>query len=131
MDNYHFDIIANGEVDAWVECCVNGSGNTAVGWSERENDRGVKRLVFYWVDPGKLSGEAAEAGYTKLPYPHDAKQIAAVIKGWLDQVKYHRQPDHDGDNGKGFRLYNEAWGHVDKDWQAFLAVSPAWAMYGK
>lgn len=49
----------------------------------------------------------------------------------IAHADYGRQPDHDGDNEKGWRLYNETWGMVGGDHSAFAAVEPAWAMYGK
>jgi len=45
-------------------------------------------------------------------------------------MKIKLQPDHDGDNYKGFRLENDFWGQID-GCEAFLSIEPIWAMYGK
>lgn len=67
-----------------------------------------------------------------LPYPMDCQATTEFVWNWLQQgADYGKQPDHDGDNGKGYRIFNEAWGHVGNDWRAIIAVQPAWAMYGK
>ena len=56
---------------------------------------------------------------------------ADFAAGWLGHANYGNAPDHDGDNGKGWRLYCEGCGYVDNDHYAFAAVQPVWAMYGK
>lgn len=70
----------------------------------------------------------------KLPYPMAWKEAADLAWGWLlnqPKEKYQEYLDHDGSNGKGFRVYNEDWGHVAKSHYAFLGVLPVWAWYGK
>ena len=124
MDNFSFDITTDGNLQGWLDCCM-VQYHKAVGWSSHNDEKG-QRLVFYWVAPPDRVD-----GYHPLPSPADSGQICAIAKAWLESVDRGRQPDHDGDNGRGFRLYNEAWGHVDEHYQAFLALSPAWAMYGK
>ena len=123
MDNFRFDITSDGNLQGWLDCCM--ARKLAVGWSVHNDDKGL-RLTFYWVAPTPLVDE-----YQPLPSPADSNQIAVIVKSWLDAVNRGKRPDHDGDTGKGFRLYNEDWGHVDSRYQAFLAISPAWAMYGK
>lgn len=83
---------------------------------------GTPSLILFWSEH-----EIA----TKLPFPLDMKKSVDFAANWLEQVAYGKQPDHDGDNGKGFRVFNEAWGHVLGHWQAFVAIQPVWAMYGK
>src|SRR5690349_24893058 len=46
------------------------------------------------------------------------------LEAWLAEADYGPQPDHDGDNSKGWRIYNEAWGHVDNLWGAIVAIQP-------
>ncbi len=83
------------------------------------------KIVLYWVMP--------ENGHTvsKLPYAMTKEQIAEFTYGWLQSVEYPEQPDHDGSNSKGWRIYNEDWGHVDDRWEAYAAIKPVWAMHGK
>lgn len=89
-----------------------------VGYREDEE----KGLIFYWCDSVKA---------TKLPFPMTLEQTADFASGWLEHASYGSEPDHDGDNGRGWRLYTEDWGHVAGEYQAFMAVKPEWAMYGK
>ena len=124
MDNHRFDITADKGLSDWIRCCC-ARRISAVGWSTHppEGDKPA-RLVFYWM-------ESKAPGFTNLPFRADAAEVFTIAERWLAQSDYGPQPGHDGDNGKGFRLYNERWGHVDGRHEAFLAVSPAWAMYGK
>lgn len=70
----------------------------------------------------------------KLPYAMSWQQASEFVWGWLQNEptsNYREYCDHDGSNGKGFKVYNEAWGHVAGLHYAFLAVLPTWAWYGK
>lgn len=89
-------------------------------------DRAAKplRLVFF-----NYVGTVTD--HVALPFHLDAKSAADFARRWLAEAEYGKQPDHDGDNKKGWRLYNEAWGHVDSDHGAIIAVAPSWAAYGK
>ena len=123
MDNFSFDVIADRGLEDWVMCCA--AGQSAVGWSA-EVGKQPPKMVLYWTDP-----KQPVERYSALPFKADHVFIASLIKGWLDSIDYSSEPDHDGDNAKGFRLYNEDWGHVDGRWEAFMAVTPIWAIYGK
>lgn len=59
---------------------------------------------------------------------------------WLEQAEPNKQflddferyyEDGDVSNGKGFRMFNEGWGHVDNDPYAYVAIKPVWMWYGK
>lgn len=106
------------------------------------------RLVMCWADPGikewgvpyelysrnrpDLRARKFPVKVNKLPGKGiDAEHVWPMIEAWLDDTSYGTQPDHDGDNDKGWRIYNEAWGHVAGLWQAFAAIEPVWLMYGK
>lgn len=137
MDNFRLDITCEGRerlMQAMALAFHDRGGGGAVGyvvkgevpapgaltdWSGRPKSR---RLVFFWT----LSPDAQA-----LPFKLDAEGAADFAWRWLQQEDFGGQPDHDGDNGRGWRLYNEAWGHVDSDNRAFVAICPAWAMYGK
>ena len=123
MDNFRFDITAKGDLLPWLACCM--GSRKAVGWSVREYDKGL-RLVLYWVAP-----TPKVHGYHPLPSPVPYAEVATFATSWLNSVAFGTEPDHDGDNSRGWRIYNEDWGHVDGLYQAFLAIAPAWAMHGK
>lgn len=120
MDNFNFDMTSQGaETLKKALCLFNPPGGKVTGYSVNQE----KGLIFYWAD--------RSANMTKLPFAMTLEQAADFAAGWLQQADYGDEPDHDGDNGKGWRLYCESWGHVAGDPYAFAAVQPAWAMYGK
>lgn len=133
-DNFHFDMTGVPLADALKIAFCGSPGNKAVGWSVLDADdtetvegqhghtSSRKRLVLFWHESG---------GGTPLPAPMDAEAAIPFIKAWLAEADYGKQPDHDGDNGKGWRIYNEAWGHVARNHYAFVAIEPEWIMYGK
>ena len=79
-----------------------GNRLKAVGWSMHD-EPGLRHLIFYRVHPAGVDG------YTPLPYPAEAVQADTLASGWQIFVDRGKQPDHDGKNGKGFRLYYEEW----------------------
>lgn len=86
------------------------------------------RLIFFRYD-NKNKGVKDMVDF---PFEMDAAGVADFAQRWLNGgAAYGDEPDHDGHNGKGWTIYNEAWGHVDMQYQAFIAVTPTWAMYGK
>lgn len=90
--------------------------------NETECSDGVPTLILLWSE---------ERNATKFPFPLNINQSAQFIVDWLASLDYGRQPDHDGSNGKGWRLFTESWGHVAGHHYAIVAAQPAWAMYGK
>lgn len=151
MDNFRFDITAEGDKRlalAMELAFMRAAGGKAVAYAVRQpvaSDRYPAddptphlrnrekttakplRLVFYWNKPDRPSDQTIVA----LPFSLDVAGAADFAIRWLKEQDYGREPVHDGDNGRGWRLYNEGWGHVDNDWSAFVAVAPAWALYGK
>lgn len=119
MDNFHFDMTSEGvEKLKAAFALFSQPGLKVIGYREDAK----KGLVFYWSDSLRA---------IKLPFPMTLEQAAYFAAGWLDHADYGREPDHDGDNSKGWRLYTEDWGHVDGEWETFVAVQPKWAMHGK
>ena len=82
--------------------------------------------MLYWYEDSKA---------TKLPKPLEGKALLAFVFRWLKKAWQERaagdEPDHDGDNSVGFRVFNEDWGHVAGDHSAFVGIQPVWAMHGK
>lgn len=81
-------------------------------------------FVLFWTDSEKA---------TPLPSPMPTEQLTPMIMAWLEgRAHYGPAPDHDGDNERGWLCYHDSWGHIDGfGWQAFAAIRPMWAMYGK
>lgn len=44
-----------------------------------------------------------------FPVPLSMEAVAPMIMEWLKTADYGKEPDHDGDNGKGWYCYNETW----------------------
>lgn len=135
-DNFHFDL-----TDVPMGLCLQvafGRYRKAIGWSEEPLTPGVgpdatpsgvwgarqatKRLVLFWADHPTM---------TRFPAQMNATQAEPFILAWLGEAAYGREPDHDGDNSKGFRIYNEDWGHAAGHWEAFMSVEPIWLLHGK
>ena len=151
MDNFRFDITAEGDkrlAQAMEIAFMRAAGGKAVAYAVRPAVQGERypaddpaphmrnrekvaakplRLVFYWNKPHRPDDLTLVA----LPFSLDAAGAADFAIRWLREQEYGCEPDHDGDNRRGWRLYNESWGHVDNDYSAFVAVAPAWALYGK
>ena len=83
-----------------------------------------KGIVFFWADHKDM---------IPFPTPLDMDRCAEIAYAWLiEEADYGRQPDHDGDNERGWLLYCDGWGHIDLyGWKAFVAVKPMWLMFGK
>lgn len=117
-----------------VEFRVNGAGATrlaqALGLAlgsnkvERYAIHPTKGFILYWTPP--------ETPTTTFPFKMAAPQIAEFIHEWLKQsADYGSEPDIDGSCERGWTVYTESWGHVNEQWEAFLAVKPTWILYGK
>lgn len=89
-----------------------------------------KGLVFFWTEP-RAAEQVGAPEPIGFPFKMDADGAAEFARRWLADTEYPKQPDHDGDNSKGWRVYNEAWGHIGNYWSAIIAVQPTWAMHGK
>jgi hypothetical protein len=119
-DNFHIDITHDGDIaDAMRIAFAGAPGGKAEAYIVDDN----KGLVFFWSKDENKS--------INLPFKLDASGAADFAKRWLAEQDYGPQLDHDGDNCKGWRLYNESWGRVEGYTYGFVAVQPAWAMYGK
>ena len=120
MDNFRVDVTSNGNILDALKLITRQ--HSKIKYWKADKDR----FLLAWTKPGMSTG------WTEAPFEMTYEDIAPVIVGWLkNTADYGREPDHDGDNGKGWRVYNEDWGHVDHDFAVFAAVKPVWAMYGK
>lgn len=126
-DNMRVDVSAEGRADfntAFHLLFDLARKGKAVAWNVIPG----KGLVLYWVLPERAP---VPAGVAALPFPMGPSAAVEFAWHWLEQADYGPQPDHDGDNTKGWRVYNEEWGHVADDYRAFMAVAPVWMMHGK
>lgn len=121
MDNFCFDLTSEGSLVEPMKIAFQRDTRRAEAYLIHAE----KGLVFF-----DYLGSMPKEG-VKLPFKLDHIGAADFAARWLVEQNYGREPDHDGDNGKGWRLYNESWGHVGGWSGAFIAVKPAWAMYGK
>lgn len=129
-DNIVFNV--NGRLDrdgpelllATLKLAFRRSRKTAKAW---RIDKKLG-LVLYWTDHPEATNFLATM---------DAEHLFPPILWYLkskpdcETVGVDSNADHDGDNGPGWRVYCEDWGHVGGHWQAFLAIKPAFMWYGK
>ena len=121
IDNFHIDITCQGSKPMLLALEIaftNCPGNKAIGYRVIKD----KGLVLYWTEADNVTPFLSKMTFS---------EVEPLVQGWLKEQDYGEQPDHDGSNGKGWHVYNEAWGHVNNEWEAFVAIEPAWAMYGK
>ena len=82
-----------------------------------------QRLVFFWYDHEQA---------VMFPCALTMDRCAEFAHDWLASADYGRQPDHDGDNEKGWRCFTETWGRIQPyGHPAFVAVEPQWIEYRK
>lgn len=94
--------------------------STAVAYAITEDDG----LILLWCADARIKS-------TDLPYPMKIEAAIQFVWNWLEQADYGRQPDHDGDNGKGWTVHRDGWGHVAGSFYSICGIKPTWAMYGK
>jgi hypothetical protein len=150
MDNFHIEIVARGQevMARGLEIAFAAHGGKADGWgvvgvdppSDEKKDRYDNRApsllgvvnVPHYVLTFYSSRPETRFDYNSFPVPVDAKDAAKVAFDWLKQKgEYGDQPDHDGDNERGFYLFCNTWGHVLGSHYGIVGVGPAWAMLGK
>ena len=85
-------------------------------------------LVLRWTDAGAYKDDNRPQ---VLPFNMDAEATTMFVWKWLGQCEYPSEPDHDGDNKKGWFIYADYWGNVANDHYTICAIAPVWAMYGK
>ncbi len=97
------------------------------GWSFHKE----KGLILHW--------HYQREGINRFPASLDAKDCLPFVIAWLNSeeaktVKLERWEeyiDHDGDNGTGWRVYCEDWGHVGGYSSAICAIKSVALWYGK
>jgi hypothetical protein len=138
LDNFHIDITAEGR-DTLMEALViafrhNAPGGKVTHWAELavpDHEGGLptgRALVLLWHEETPKVGDPP---MQRFPVPLDAAGALGVVERWLDAADRGNEPDHDGSNGEGFRVFCEGWGHVRGYHYAVVGISPTWAWYGK
>jgi len=133
MDNRHISVQSEGRKAfdlAFQLLFDNAPGAKATHYFEHSE----KGFVLLWSADSFHTATTSSVPANILPYAMDWKAAADLAWGWLSERKkedYREYLDHDGSNGKGFKAYNEDWGHVAGSHYGILAVLPVWAWYGK
>lgn len=123
MDNFHINVISEGR-DNLKRCFeIILDKYTRITGYRISLEKG---LIFLQYDDLTYNKDNM-----KLPFTLDVDGATDFAMRWLSAQDYGNEPDHDGDNGKGWQIYTEGWGHVGSDYHSVCAVKPAWAMYGK
>lgn len=119
MDNFHIDVTSEGReaFSLAMQLAFDGDpirSRKAVAFKSSKD-----RLVLYWThDERDTSGLAPDGSSApvKLPFAMSAAQAAEFVWGWLGgAADYGAEPDHDGSNSEGWRVFCGDWGHVDGD----------------
>lgn len=100
---------------------------------------GLCRIAAWYVKDGTLVLTWKPDGASGLCYPFPAPltptALKEIVTAWLEQQDYEKtlgpRPHTDGSVGKGWRVFNEQWGHVFGDHCAVMGIRPAWIVYGK
>lgn len=142
MDNFKIDITAEGEASLRKAIEIAFAHNAPGSKIESYHIKKLENSSWYDI-PESLKGETAiilrwikaesftEGGPVNLPFKLDSAGAADFAIRWLAEQDRGPEPGHDGSNGKGWRIFTGAWGHVGNDHYAVCAIVPAWAMYGK
>jgi hypothetical protein len=108
---------------------------TAVGFSVKDTtipsygheDQPAKALVLHWAFP-----DHNQILVSKFPAPLDLDAVVPMVESWLAQNPYGKRPDQDGDNLRGFAVFNDTdWNKTYGESTAICAIAPHWAMFGK
>lgn len=130
-DNYRFDVTAVRDDGAGAEL-LRHALELAFATSSRANHWRVVR-------EGKQSrltlavGHSSDLpGYTRMPVMADAAYTHMLVTSWLTQEDYPEEPDHDGSNLPGWRVWCDNGGRIEGEPRgAFVAVEPTWIWMGK
>ena len=137
MDNQIFDVNGAGPtmLAKVLEIALLQGGHKEYGAFKQHPAKGI---ILYWTIPE--SGYEIE-GVTRFMVPPTAAELARQIcemivdaKSWFNMKslgEWEDDCDHDGSNSMGWYAYCEDWGHVDKAWQAVIAVKPCFMWHGK
>lgn len=121
-DNFHFDITGAKLFDCLNIAFLGSPSGKATHWIVEEKEGNPQRLLLGWNKDKDM---------TPFPAPMSVEECEPFILSWLRTVDYRKELDHDGDNSKGWRIYNESWGKINGYTYSFVAIEPIWLIYGK
>jgi hypothetical protein len=120
MDNRKIEIESTGNEDfrlAFILACSK--------WGDRSK---FKIKGFKVVDDTLWLYEYEDKEMTAFPFDLDIGDATNFAWGYIEKTPCKlKQPDHDGDNEKGFSLIANEWNQN----KHFVEIKPIWAMYGK
>lgn len=124
--NFRFDVTSdNPEHLRAVMRVAFAKHSVAVGYAVDPGDgKTPPRLILFWTDPDR-----SYAGFCRFPSGVGVDGATVLVTEWLNTGRYGREPDHDGTNRKGFRVFNEGCGYVSDQHSAFVGVEPTWIKY--
>jgi len=97
-------------------------------WDKQDKKRTT--LVLFWSND-----ESFKPKPSPLPFKMKGEALMSFVWSWLEDTFENdalgNEPDHDGSNSKGWRIFNETWGHVAGSHYGVVGVQPVWAMHGK
>lgn len=126
-DNFKIDIAWEGDLRKAMEIAFSRYSNVKAYKIDPK-----KGLMFFWFYEEPKYGETGNrSGSIALPFKMDAAGAADFATRWLAEQDYGREPDHDGSNAKGWRIYNDEWSRVDGYAYSICAIKPCWMEYGK
>lgn len=120
--DFRFDITSDRNLEKILDIAFSRHAK-ASGWRSEDN-----RLILSWYNENNYKQPAK---WNAFMAPLDPEGVAPMALEWLKGQEYGNEPDTDGHNNKGFRVYNESWGYINSDPYAFVAIEPAWITYGK
>jgi hypothetical protein len=121
MDNFRVDVTARTDEALRLTLdLVMADRGRVLGYRVGEA-AGAPTLILYQYESKKM-----------IPLPPMGIEAAShFIRAWLADATYPPEPDIDGSVKKAWQIYNEDWGHVQGEFEAFMAVRPVWALIGK
>ncbi len=63
----------------------------------------------------------------KFPTCLGVEEVIPIALAWLREAKYDAQPDHDGDNKKGWHIFQSR----SNFYTIICSIEPRWTTYGK
>lgn len=135
MDNVQFNVRGKEESDLLpaLQLGFRVSGQrAAVGYKIIRN----KGLVLYWTEDDDVE---------KFIVPMTPEKLLPTVQAFLEDFydcntygielsedEWDDDPDDDDIYGyHGWRVYTEQWGHIDRSWKAFLAITPSYCWSSK
>jgi hypothetical protein len=127
FDNRLFNV--NGEdcpmLEATLKLAFSQEGKNTTAWGWRVTEEHGMTLCLYKTND-----------FTPFMSKSNAETVTSMIWDWLCEQdandytleEWEDNCDHDGHNGKGWRVYTGTWGDVGN---GFIAVKPIYLWYGK